>query len=407
MYIERLFLNEFRAIASSDIQFTHPTSPGSGSLELPNINLLVGTNGGGKSTILKGIAAAVLAGQVDLLALTGESILAWPRRGATGPCYARVTYRTGAGVGLAAGSVHEDWVQIDPEGIRHSREREPWSTRNDAIPNLFGYGPQRLTSPELRPGEALDATGRVANLFERRQELHAPEPWLPDIGEETLTAINALMPPETRLTGGMQGDEVEVESRGLRVSRTMLSDGAQSYMAWLLDLVFRLLEAGAAEDLSGVPGTVLIDEVDQRMHPRWQQIVLRRLSDGLADLQFIGTAHSPLLAGGLRPENLTVLEPDHDAPGEGAMKASHFEEDVYGHTADGVLTSSYFSLPSSRSEDFRQQLRRLAEAAAEMDEEAVDFIRMLAAGSAGSAGDDIRVRSELVARPDRLRRRRQ
>lgn len=408
MYVERLFLNEFRAIAGSDIEFTHPTSPGSERLELPNINLLVGTNGGGKSTILKGIAAAVLGGQVDLMDLTGESILAWPRRGATGPCYARVTYRTGskarAGVGPAAGSVHEDWVQIDTEAIRHSREKEPSPAGDGAIPNLFGYGPQRLTSPELRPGEALDATGRVANLFERRQELHAPEPWVPHMGDETLTAINTLMPPDTRLTGGMQGDEVEVENRGLRVSRTMVSDGAQSYMAWLFDLVFRLLEAGAAEDLSGVPATVLIDEVDQRMHPRWQQIVLRRLSDGLPDVQFIGTAHSPLLAGGLRPENLTVLEPDHDAPGEGAMKASHFEEDVYGHTADGVLTSSYFSLPSSRSEDFRQQLRRLAEAAAEMDEEAVDFIRMLAAGS--TAGD-IRVRSELVARPDRLRRRRQ
>lgn len=406
MYVERLFLNEFRAIASSDIEFTHPTSPGSGSLELPNINLLVGTNGGGKSTILKGIAAAVLGGQVDLLALTGESILHWPRRGATGPCYARVTYRTGAGVGPAAGSIHEDWVQIDPEGIRHSREWESSSTGDsvNAIPNLFGYGPQRLTSPELQPGEALDAPGRVANLFERRQELHAPEPWIRDIGEQTLTAINALMPPDTRLTGGMQGDEVEVENRGLRVSRTMLSDGAQSYIAWLLDLVFRLLEAGAAEDLSGVPATALIDEVDQRMHPRWQQIVLRRLSDGLPDVQFIGTAHSPLLAGGLRPENLTVLEPDHDARGEGAMKASHFEEDVYGHTADGVLTSSYFSLPSSRSEDFRQELRRLAEAAAEVDEEAVDFIRMLAAGAADG---DIRVRRELVARPDRLRRRRQ
>ncbi len=404
MYVERLILNEFRAIASSDIEFTHPMSPGSGRLELPNINLLVGTNGGGKSTILKGIAAAVLGGEIDLMDLTEESILQWPRRGATGVCYARVTYRTEPGAGAGMGPVHEDWVQIDPEGTQHSRENEPFGAEGRATPNLFGYGPQRLTSPELGPGDALDATGRVANLFERRQQLHAPEPWVPDVSEETLSAINALMPPDTRLTGDMQEDEVEVENRGLRVSRAMLSDGAQSYLAWLLDLVFRLLEAGADEDLRGVPATVLIDEVDQRMHPRWQQVVLRRLSDGLPDVQFIGTAHSPLLAGGLRPENLTVLEPDHDAPGEGAMKASHFEEDVYGQTADGVLTSSYFSLLSSRPEDFRQQLRRLAQAAADMDEDAIDFIRAL---TAGSTDDDIRVRSELVARPDRLRRRRQ
>jgi hypothetical protein len=402
VYVERLILNEFRAIASSDIEFTHPMSPRSGRLELPNINLLVGTNGGGKSTILKGIAAAVLGGEVDLMDLTEASILQWPRLGATGASYARVTYRIGPEAWAGVGTVQEDWVQIGAEGAQHSRESEPAEDR--ATPNLFGYGPQRLSSPALRPGDALDATGRVANLFERSQQLHAPEPWVPDVSEETLSAINALMPPDTRLTGDLQENEVVVENRGLRVSRGMLSDGAQSYMAWLLDLVFRLLEAGADEDLSAVPATVLIDEVDQRMHPRWQQIVLRRLSDGLPDVQFIGTAHSPLLAGGLRPENLTVLEPDHDAPGEGAMKASHFDEDVFGHTADGVLTSSYFSLLSSRSEDFRQQLRRLAEAAADIDEEAVDFIRTL---TAGSADDDIRVRSELVARPDRLRRRRQ
>ncbi|HEY5890066.1 MAG TPA: hypothetical protein VIW94_05145 [Acidimicrobiia bacterium] len=51
MYVERLVLNEFRAIASSDIVFIHPMSPQTARRELPNINLLVGTNGGGKSTI--------------------------------------------------------------------------------------------------------------------------------------------------------------------------------------------------------------------------------------------------------------------------------------------------------------------------------------------------------------------
>jgi hypothetical protein len=47
-----------------------------------------------------------------------------------------------------------------------------------------------------------------------------------------MSAINFLMPPETRVTGHMAGDDVEVESRGFEVARRMLSDGAQSYMAW-------------------------------------------------------------------------------------------------------------------------------------------------------------------------------
>lgn len=403
MYIERLVLNEFRAIARSDIEFTHPLAPRADTLELPNVNLLVGTNGGGKSTILKAIAAALLGDRVDLIDLTAGSVLTWPRLGATGPSYARVTSTaTSDQPGPSSSSIHETWVEIDSTGVRHSGNDE-LGTGDSLPPTLFGYGPQRLAGRDLAPGDGDGPADRVANLFEWRQELRAPESWVSDVDADTLSAINFLMPPDTTLTGGMAGGEVEVESRGLAVARSMLSDGAQSYMAWLLDLVSRLIASGDAGDFRDVRAAVLVDEVDQRMHPRWQQSVLRTLSDGLPNIQFICSAHSPLLAGGLRPENLTVLEPDFNAPGDGAMKASHLEEDLYGRTADGVLTSSYFNLPSSRSDDFRQRLRRLSDAAATMDQEAIDFVRMLTAGSDDS---DIRVRSELIERPDRLRRRR-
>jgi hypothetical protein len=140
------------------------------------------------------------------------------------------------------------------------------------------------------------------------------------------------------------------------------------------------------------------------MHPRWQQVVLQQLADGLPRLQFVCTAHSPLLAGSLRPENLTVLEPDFNAPGEGAMMASQFAEDIYGRTADGVLTSSYFNLSSSRSAEFQHDLRRLSDAAADTDQAAIDFIRTLATGS---SEEDIHIRSELIKRPERFRRRRE
>lgn len=417
MYVERLLLNEFRAIAHSDIEFTYPMATRASREELSNINVLVGTNGGGKSTILKAIAAAVLAERVDLVDLTGNSILAWPRIGGTGSCYARVTYRTSFPPGnqesggdevdpfeIGLEGVSESWVAVNDRGVRHSSRNEDSAGADSAGINLFGYGPQRSAGRDLDDSLALDPTAMVANLFETQEQLFAPEPWLLEVSAETRDAINVLMPPDVILTGAMRGDEIEVENRGLRVPRSMLSDGAQSYMAWILDLIFRLRQTGDSDDFWEVRGTVLLDEVDQRMHPRWQQVVLQRLADGLPNLQFICSAHSPLLAGGLRPENLTVLEPDYDAPGEGAMKASRYEEDVFGRTADGVLTSSYFNLASSRPERFQQELRRLADAASMMDEAAVEFIRKLATGS---SDDDVRVRSELVRRPDRLRRRRE
>jgi energy-coupling factor transporter ATP-binding protein EcfA2 len=408
MYVENLVLNEFRAIARSNIEFIHPLSAGADSRELANINLLVGTNGGGKSTILKAIAAAALGDVVNLRDITGDAVLEWPRIGRTGDCYAEVTY-----VETTAGRVGDptpaqrsrqsttEKLAITADGVRHSRDDELGLGERPL--NLFGYGPLRMVSSELDPSQALTPGATVANLFESNPHLYAPEPWLPDVSTDRVNEINVLMPPDTFLTGELREGQIEVENRGLKVARRMLSDGIQGYMAWVLDLIFRLMQSSDNGNFTGVTATVLVDEVDQRMHPQWQQSVLQRLADGLPNIQFICSAHSPLLAGGLRPENLTVLEPDHNAPGEGAMKASHLTEDIYGQTADGVLTSSYFNLASTRSEAFQQELRTLAEAAASIDQAAVDFMRMLTAGSS----DDIHVRSEIVRRPDRLRRRRQ
>lgn len=404
MYVDRLLLNEFRAIARSEIEFIHPMSSGAENRELRNINLLVGTNGGGKSTVLKAIAAAVLGDVVDLGFLTGGSVDDWPRIGGKGLCYADVTYRSNSDPAMASSAswqVSQGRLQIDSGGVSHSGPGVAADGDDEPV-RLFGYGTLRLSAQEGNAADALDPTSQVANLFEKREHLYAPEPWLSDVDAPTLEWINALMPPDTRLTGTVKDGQIEVENRGLEVVRGMLSDGIQSYMAWTLDLIFRLRQLDGT-DFRQARATVLVDEVDQRMHPRWQQSVLQRLADGLPSVQFICSAHSPLLAGGLRPENLTVLEPDYDAPGEGAMKASHLEEDIYGKTSDGVLTSSYFNLASSRSEQFRQQLRSLADSARTVDTAAIDFIRMLTAGSS----DEIRVRSEMIERPDRLRRRRQ
>lgn len=406
MYVENLVLNDFRAIASSNIEFIHPLSAASKSRELANINLLIGTNGGGKSTVLKAIAAAVLGDVVDLSHLTGDTVLTWPRIGGTGDCYAEVTYVETPERDQKSSSVRRsrqfttERVAIDATGVRHSHD----DAGDDEVRklNLFGYGPLRMLASDLDRSRALNRESMVANLFESSPDLYAPEPWLPDIGADLIEKINVLMPPDTSLTGRLTDDQVEVENRGLKVARGMLSDGIQSYMAWVLDLIFRLIQLSDDGDFTTVAATVLVDEIDQRMHPRWQQGALQRLADGLPKIQFICSAHSPLLAGGLRPENLTLLEPDHDAPGEGAMKASHLTEDIYGQTADGVLTSSYFNLPSTRSETFRQELRSLAKEARSIDEAALDFMRMLTAGSS----DDMSVRSEIIRRPDRLRRRR-
>ena len=156
----------------------------------------------------------------------------------------------------------------------------------------------------------------------------------------------------------------------------------RSHIAWTGDLLHHLNEATPkGELLTATPGVVLIDEIDHRMHPRWQLRVLPTLADRLPRLQWIASAHSPLLAGSLRAVNLAVLEPDHDAEGVGAMRTRKLSEDVFGRTADRVLTSSYFDLESSRADAFRAELRKLVELARGGDRQApLRFMVALASG---------------------------
>ena len=63
MYINSMCLRNFRVFRSSDIKFVHPDQRFGADLpepSLPNINLLLGNNGLGKTTLLKAVALASL-----------------------------------------------------------------------------------------------------------------------------------------------------------------------------------------------------------------------------------------------------------------------------------------------------------------------------------------------------------
>jgi hypothetical protein len=414
VYVEELSLDEFGAIRGSVLSFVHPASPGASQREYANVNLLVGGNGGGKTTVLRGIVAATLGRFVDLEELTDQRVRDWPRIGSSEPCSARVVLRIfprSADARTDRGVVAQGSIEIPRGGsprVPPADGANPVGESDDLV--LFAYGSRRAVGPS-RPeppqaGRRPHARG-VASLFSAAAALVPPEQLLVDAAPAArgrlLDAANALMPPDLDVLGVGDDGRLRMRSRGLDVPWTLLSDGAQSYLAWLFDLLYWLARSSPDGDVRAVRGTVLIDEVDQRMHPRWQQTLLEQLSDGLPRLQFICSAHSPLVAGGLRSENLTLLEPDPDAPGEGAMEATRLVEDLYGRTADGVLSSSYFDLTSSRSDRFREDLKVLAEEGLDHDDAALEFVRRLAAGSAGTPP---RVRTPIVDRPDRFRGRR-
>ena len=139
-----------------------------------------------------------------------------------------------------------------------------------------------------------------------------------------------------------------------------LGDGYQATLAWILDfvgqaLLFNPLLPG--RDLSGI---ILLDELEQHLHPLWQREIVQRLSKHFPQVQFICTSHSPLCAGGLADlaadtsQLFALLENDDDAH----VRCLSLQP-LKGLRGDQIMTSVAFGLSSSRSIGAEARLREL------------------------------------------------
>ncbi len=68
MYLKSLQIERFRAFRHTDVSFCYPGAVATVNLKYPNINLLLGNNGMGKSAALKAAALALMS---PVLASTG------------------------------------------------------------------------------------------------------------------------------------------------------------------------------------------------------------------------------------------------------------------------------------------------------------------------------------------------
>jgi len=89
------------------------------------------------------------------------------------------------------------------------------------------------------------------------------------------------------------------------------SQGTLSVLA-MFGMIYRYLSAIYAEavpedKLKLQRAIVVIDEIDAHLHPSWQQKVLQLLCDTFPNIQFIVTAHSPLVIAGRKEREVAVL----------------------------------------------------------------------------------------------------
>ena len=113
-----------------------------------------------------------------------------------------------------------------------------------------------------------------------------------------------------------------------------LSSGTQSVLSWIMWLVFKMLNHYEfARGWNDKPAILLIDEIENHLHPTWQRRVIPALLEHFPGLQIFATTHSPFVVAGLRAGQVHMLKRD----AEGVVRASTNERDIIGWTTDEIL----------------------------------------------------------------------
>ena len=153
-----------------------------------------------------------------------------------------------------------------------------------------------------------------------------------------------------------------------------LSSGIQSSLLWARFLALKMLyHYNFADGWEKQPAILLIDEIENHLHPTWQRRVIPTLLDHFPGLQIFATTHSPFVVAGLKQGQVHMLKRDAD----GVITASTNEHDIIGWTTDEILRTFMGvdeptdQLTVDRSErllELRRQDSLTDEEAAEMEE---------------------------------------
>ena len=130
--------------------------------------------------------------------------------------------------------------------------------------------------------------------------------------------VNQVIEPEgwTGFRYSLALEELAMRNGGTgELPVSLFSDGVRAMVSLTADLAWRCARLNghfgerAPEKTKGI---VFIDEVDQHLHPAWQQRVVNALRHAFPLVQFIISTHSPQVLTTVAAENIRVLELDEE-----------------------------------------------------------------------------------------------
>jgi len=327
---------------------------------------ILGDNATGKTTLLRSIAIG-LCDESSAAGLLKESEQGYIRRDeskATVSISLKDTKEPKKEICIATTITRTDTEGGHPfERLRQKTEPPEHFPWDDLFTCAYGTGRGASGTGDIAGYSVINA---VYNMFNYSEGLQNPELAFRRMEEERQKNLRSALRKVLNLDSGQQ---IKLTGSGFIVDgvwgREMplrdLADGYKSTFYWITDLwgwaVSHNPNISKSEEISGI---VLIDELEQHLHPSWQRYVIGRLRTQFPRVQFIVTTHSPLIALGTADiDNATIVTLKLD--GENRVTVSEKEaKDYKGMRVDQVLTS-IFELPIARSGEIGDQILRFQE----------------------------------------------
>ena len=295
IYVSKVELENFRCFERVAIEadVTAATAPWI---------LLTGDNASGKTTLLKAIALG-LCDRSSAAGLLRESDSGYIRNGQkSGTITIHLVDRQEDGP-TSEYRIKTTLTRLNPQlerldQVTEPREGFPW----DRI-FVCGYGAGRGTSGagDIAGYTAISA---VYNLFNYSEGLQNPELTIrrlhygSDRQQAVLRTLEGILSlSELRLAeNGSSEMGISVrDPRQVNIALRDLADGYKSTFLWITDFLGWALASGRRFD-TPLDGIVVIDEIEQHLHPKWQKRVIAELRQNWPNVQFFAATHSPLVA---------------------------------------------------------------------------------------------------------------
>ena len=118
-----------------------------------------------------------------------------------------------------------------------------------------------------------------------------------------------------------------------RVSISDLSLGTRYVLAWIIQFIVDFAQRyDSDEHWKEKRGIFIIDEIDAHLHPSWQRRIIPTLQRHFPNVQIFASTHSPMMVAGLKTGQVHLLKRDET----GQVVWSRNEHNIIGWSADEI-----------------------------------------------------------------------